>query len=107
MEAKGILHILTVRDDGKMVGYYLAFVFPHVHYYSSGLMAFCDVYYLRPKYRRGSTGAVLFAEAERTLKEKGVVKAYLSCKVHQDHTELFEALGWRKSDFCFCKLLEA
>jgi hypothetical protein len=34
-----------------------------------------------------------------------VTKAYLSCKVHKDMTELFEALGWHKTDFCFAKML--
>ena len=105
MDAKGILHILTLRDDGKLVGYYLAFVFPHVHYASSGLMSFTDVYYLRPEYRRGGIGAALLAEAERTLRDRGVTKAYLSCKVHQDHSELFQMLGWRKTDYCFAKML--
>lgn len=105
MDAKGILLILTARDESRLVGYYLAFVFPHVHYETSGLMSFTDVYYLKPEYRRGETGAVLFAEAERVLRERGVTKAYLSCKVHKDMTPLFEALGWTKTDYCFAKML--
>lgn len=106
MEAKGILHILAVRDDGKLVGYHMSLIFSHIHYHLAGLMAFTDVYYVRPEYRRGTTGVVLFTEAERVFRELGVVKAYTSCKVLHDHTELFEHLGWRKSDYCFTKLLK-
>lgn len=105
MYDKGMLHVLGVWDNDRMVGYYIAFLMPHPHYASSGVMAITDVYYLLPEYRRGEWGIALFTEAERTLREKGVVKAYISCKVHQDHTKLFELLGWRKSDYSFIKLL--
>lgn len=106
MYDKGMLHVLGLWDDDRMVGYYIAFLMPHPHYVSSGLMAITDVYYLLPQYRRGEWGVALFTEAERSLREKGVTKAYLSCKVHQDHTRLFELLGWRKSDYSFIKLLK-
>jgi GNAT superfamily N-acetyltransferase len=105
MESKGILYILSARHEGRLVGYYIAFVYPHFHYAEAGLMAFCDVYYMQPRFRRGGFGVQLLAEAERVFRERGVVKSYMSCKVHQDHTDLFEKLGWRKSDFCFIKML--
>lgn len=106
MQALGTLHILGARDDGKLVGYYIAFLFPHPHYKDAGAMAMTDVYYLLPQYRRGGYGVTLLVEAERSLREKGITKAYISCKVQHDHTELFEHLGWTKSDFCFIKLLK-
>ena len=105
MEHNGVLHILTARDDGMLVGYYLAFIFPHFHYADAGLMAFTDIYWLKPEYRKGPTGALLFIEAERSLKARGVTKAYNSCKIHQDHTALFERLGWIPTDICFTKYL--
>lgn len=107
MEAGGILHVLTVRSDRRLVGYYVAFLLPHVHYKEAGLMAFTDFYFILPKFREGGSGAKLFVEAEKTLRARGVTKAYLSCKVHQDHTELFERLGWKKTDFSFTKYFGA
>ena len=106
MDKSGILHVLTARESGKLVGYYVAFVLPHGHYKNSGLMAFTDFYYIVNEFRVGGAGAKLFIEAERTLRERGVVKAYLSCKVHQDHSPLFEGLGWNKSDYAFTKMLQ-
>ena len=106
MEKSGILHIVTIRSTGRLVGYYIAFVLPHhVHYSKAGIMAFTDIYYILREFRTGGTGTKLFIEAERTLRNRGVVKAYLSCKVHDDHTALFEGLGWKKTDYAFTKML--
>jgi hypothetical protein len=106
MDEGGILHILTARNGADLlVGYFMAFILPHIHYQEAGPMAFTDVYYLHPDYRDFSSGADLFIEAERTLADRGVTKAYLSCKVHQDNTPLFERLGWLLSDKTFTKLL--
>ncbi len=105
IDEQGLLHILTVRSRGEMVGYYLAIVMPHLHYKDAGLMAFTDMYFLHPDYRKGLNGITFLKEAERTLKERGVVKMYISHKVHLDHTKLFDRLGWKMSDKAFTKLL--
>jgi GNAT superfamily N-acetyltransferase len=105
MDDLGILHILTARKDGRLIGYFLAFLMVHPHYSNAGLMAIADVYYLLPEARSGGTGARLFAEVEKTLKARGVVKAYLSCKLHQDHSKLFTRLGWKPTDLTFTKYL--
>ena len=105
MADSGILHVLAARCDFQLVGYYVAFVLPHIHYQEAGLMAFTDIYYLLPEFRHGSNGVEFFVEAEESLKAKGVVKAYLSTKVHKDMGSLFEKLGWRLSDRCYTKLL--
>lgn len=102
LERNGSLVIVTARELGDLIGYYLAFVFPHLHYVDMGLMAFTDAYWVMPD-RRYGVGVNLFIEAERVLKAMGVVKGYLSCKVHQDHSKLFEALGWKLTDLCFTK----
>jgi len=103
IDDQGLLHILTARAEGRMVGYYIAIVMPHLHYKSAGNMAFTDMFFMLPAFRKGH-GLKLFTEAERTLRERGVKKAYLSCKVHADLTELFERLGWTMSDKAFVKV---
>lgn len=105
IDDQGLLHILTARFNGWMVGYYIAIVMPHLHYKSAGIMAFTDMFYILPQYRNGGNGVKLFTEAERTLRDRGVKKAYISTKVHQDHTEIFERLGWKLSDKSFIKML--
>lgn len=106
MEESGMLHVLAVRIGAKLIGYYIAFVLPHIHYQNAGLMAFTDIYYLLPEYRRGNSGVQMFIEAEESLRKKGVVKAYISTKLHKDATALFEQLGWTATDKAFTKMLE-
>ncbi len=106
MEGKGMLHCATARDDGRIVGYHTAFLAPHLHYRAAGTMAYEDMYYLLPEYRTGGTGALLFMFVETELKKRGITKWFLSCKVHKDHTRLFEALGFRLQDYGFGKVLK-
>ena len=103
MSDDGILHVLTAREGSLLRGYYLAFVLPHTHYATSGKMAFTDIYFLQPSARTGSNGIRLFEEAERTLRELGVSRIYLSTKVKRDCGSIFESLGFKLSDRVFIK----
>jgi len=103
LEQEGHLHCVTVRIDGKMVGYYISSVLNHLHYKDAGLMAFTDLYFLSPEYRRGGIGTKMLLFLEQTLKARGVVKIYLSTKAHADNGPLFEALGYRFTDRIFAK----
>lgn len=106
MEAAGMLHIITIRlDGGKIAGYYIAMVLPHMHYKDAGLMAYTDMYFIAPEYRVGGVGAKLLVFVEETLRQRGVLKAYITTKLKQDHTELLEALGWKATDKVFTKFL--
>ena len=106
LDALGQIHLTTARDGERLVGYVICFVIRHLHYRSAGEMALADMYWLDPAHRRGTTAIRLFTEMERSLRERGVVRMHMSCKVHQDHTALFEWLGYTLSDFTFSKLLK-
>lgn len=100
------LHVVAARDDEKLVGYAVWFVMPHhLHYQSSGSVALADMYYIMKPYRRGGIGVRVFLESERGLKERGVIRAHVSCKIHEDHTKMFEIMGWVHTDNTFSKLL--
>lgn len=107
MDQRGILHVLTARDGKKLVGYYIAMIVIHPHYQSFGPMAMTDIYYLSPEYRKGTIAFEMMAELEKSLKIRGVKKAYSSCKAHKDLTPLFQKCGWRLTDICFTKMIEA
>jgi len=104
LEDAGMLFVLTVRCEGKLVGYLVAFPMTHMHYKSAGMMALTDMYFILPEHRKG-IGAKLFTEFERRMKERGAVQIMTGCKRHQDHTRLLEALGWTNSDLTFLKVL--
>lgn len=104
-EAVGCLHIVTARADGVLVGYYYGMLMHHLHYKNAGLMCYSDVYFLKPEFRRGTTGINFLLAVQKSLKDAGVVKLYISTKVHQDNGVLFERLGMKCSDRVFTKLL--
>lgn len=95
------LHITAMREGSQIVGYFFAVLGPHLHYKSAGIMAYTDMYYVLPKYR--VMGANLFMFTEATLRDRGVKKIYLSCKVHRNHSELFLKLGYKATDLGFSK----
>lgn len=97
-EAVGLLHLVTARDNGKLVGYFVMLVNPNPHYLGAGLMAFTDQYFLLPSYRKGNNGVKLFSFMELTLRAKGVVKMYTSNKLHRDRSVMFEGLGFKPTD---------
>jgi GNAT superfamily N-acetyltransferase len=104
-DKKGALHVVVGRDAGKVIGYIYFWTMPHPHYKDSGLQAATDAFYLLPEYRRGSIGVRMLIAAEDSLRARGVVKISISTKVHEDHSAIFEALGWRLTDKMYGKLL--
>lgn len=101
----GRLHLLTVRDDDKLVGYYVGIVKPHLHYKST-LMAFNDVMYIKPEYRQGMVGVRIFKEIERTLKDRGVQKMFMNTKEHHNFGVILERLGWHKAETNYSKTIK-
>jgi len=71
LDRAGNLHLVTVRHNGELVGYYLAVVSMHLHY-KTILCSSDDIFFLRKDFRRGFAGAHLFTFVERTLKARGV-----------------------------------
>jgi hypothetical protein len=77
-EAEGSLFALTMRDDGKLVGYNIFFVMPHMNYMNT-VFGLNNVVYVCPTHR-GMNGLRLLLETDRRLKEKGVVKSVYHSK---------------------------
>jgi len=105
LEKAGALLLLTARAGGTLVGYFVAFMFPHLHYAGSGVWGMTDMYFVRPEYRQG-TGLKLFLAFEQALRDRGCVQAVTSCKIHEDHSELLQKLGWQWTDKTFQKHLK-
>jgi hypothetical protein len=103
-ETADALLVVTARADGKLVGYYVGMILPHLHYQSSGNMLHTDLYYLQKEFRTGN-GAKMLMCVQDAARRRKCVKMYLSTKAHLDHSKLFEAMGFRLSDHMFVKLL--
>ena len=106
----GELHIVTVRDDNRIVGYHWSIIKPHLHY-SQSITAFTDVYFLHPEYRKGFNGINLFKFAEKTLKECGVQRIVTASKVNRENNKkldksiIFKKLGFIKAETVYTKII--
>lgn len=103
-EDEGRLHLVTVRDDGVLVGYYTAIITSMLHYQST-LHAVVDLYYLKPSHRSAKIGLGLFQYAEMRFAELGVVKIVTGSKLHLHHEKLFLGLGYKPTEVIYTKII--
>lgn len=104
MERAGSLHVVVGRYAGKIVGYHISIIRPHLHYRTS-LSAFTDVYFIRKSHRKGMTGVRMFKAVEHTLKARGVQKMFTGTKKHLDMGPIFERLGWTPTETLYTKVI--
>jgi hypothetical protein len=105
MEAAGKLHVVTVRNRSKLIGYYVGIVMPQPHYKTT-LYAMADLYWLHPDYRKGATGIEFIGFIESSLKERGVQVTVMGTKLSKDLGRLYEGLGYTETDRVYRKQLE-
>lgn len=105
LDEANCFHVVTVRDENRLIGYHAAIISTHLHY-KNDLMAFSDVYFLRKEYRKGRTGIKLFQFVEKALKERGVKKVIINTKKHLDMSKLFDYLGWHETETIYTKTFE-
>lgn len=104
----GALHIVTVRDDGVLVGYHAAIIAGHLHYKST-LHGITDVYFILPEYRRGYTGIRLFRRVRSEMRLLGVKKLITAAKLHTadgNSGKLFEFLGYDATETVYTMLIK-
>lgn len=104
-EAADGLSLVTVREQGRLVGYFLCLVKPHLHY-ASTLHAFTDLYYIDPVYRsRPRVAWRLFDYTEQVLRERGAQRIITTTKLTLDRGRFLEGRGYLETDRVYMKLL--
>lgn len=101
-DAKGMILCVTLRDAGELVGYFIGFVAPGLHY-STCLTLHLDIFWVRPDKRDGSAGLKLFRVVEAEAKRRGVQRMFVGSKVHKDASRLFQALGYTPVETVYSK----
>jgi GNAT superfamily N-acetyltransferase len=94
-DAEGGVMLVTVREDGKLVGYFVGFVAPGLHY-KTCLTLTMDIFYVWPEARGAGAGYHLFKAVEQEAKRRGVQCMYVGSKLHKDASWLFEKLGYKE-----------
>lgn len=92
-EQRGELIFVTLRKAGQMVGYFIGFIAPGLHY-STCLTCNMDIFYVLPDHRGSGTGFQLFKFVEQQLKKRGVQRMFVGSKMHKDASWLFEKLNY-------------
>lgn len=89
----GELLFVTVRKDGNLIGYFIGFIQPALHY-STCLTCHEDIFYVSPSERGQNVGWNLFKKVEELCKQRGVQRLFVGSKLHKDASFLFEKLGY-------------
>lgn len=98
-EREGRLFLVTVRRDGKIVGYYISQTAPGFHY-STTHTGTMDIAYIVQSERNRGLAYPLFRRVERELKRRGVKVWFSGYKVHNPlgMPELLDLLGFKPAD---------
>jgi GNAT superfamily N-acetyltransferase len=105
LDAADAVILTTLRDDGRLVGYFMGFIFPELHY-KSVLACFGDIFYILPEYRSGWNGIKLFRFTETVLGERGVTRWHVTSKLHKDSGALLKRLGFAAIETHYSKRLK-
>jgi GNAT superfamily N-acetyltransferase len=94
-ESMGEVMFLACRHLGGIVGYFVGFVGPALHYRRT-LTLTMDIFWIRPDFRGHGLGFTLFRSVEAEAKRRGVERMTVGSKCHKQADWLFEQLGYRK-----------
>jgi len=104
-DAAGQVVLVTLREFGRLVGYFVGFVAPGLHY-KTCLTCTMDIFYVHPDVRCRMGGPRLFKAVREELKRRGVKRWFVGSKNHADASRLFEALGFAKVETYYSMMLE-
>lgn len=103
-ETQGELIFMVMREAGEMIGYFIGFVAPGLHY-STCLTCQMDIFYIRPDKRGHRYGKELFQATENELRRRGVDRWFVGSKCHLDASWLFESLAFERVEVYYSKWL--
>tara|TARA_R110000772_G_scaffold64511_2_gene144274 strand:- start:1682 stop:2146 length:465 start_codon:yes stop_codon:yes gene_type:complete len=104
LEEMGALRIATVRSGGKLIGYFISMINPHLHY-QDHLYAINDILYLEESFRGADVALELFLFAEEDLKSLGVDVLIIAMKTAKPFDALCEALGHSNVERVYSKFI--
>lgn len=103
-ESLGELLYVTLRENGGLIGYYIGFVSPGLHYRTC-LTCITDIFYIHKDHRGKKSGLLLFQTVENELKRRGVNRWFTGSKCHLDASGFFELLGFERVEIYYSKMI--
>lgn len=103
-DLNGEVLYVTLRELGRLIGYFIGFVGPELHY-KTCLGCTLDIFYVVKEHRGKLGGRVLFGEVLRELKYRKVMRLHVGYKIGSEVAEaadaLFTHMGFTPSDKYF------
>lgn len=96
------LAFITIRSDGKIIGYFIGFIGTGLHY-SDCLECQMDIFYIVNEYRGSGLSFKLFEFTENLLKKRGVKRFFAGSKLHKDCGFIFDKMGFEKTEIKYSK----
>lgn len=94
-ENRGEILFVAMREDGNIVGYFVGFIAPGLHYQTC-LTLTMDIFWVKPEHRGNGAGFQLFKFVENEAKQRGVQRMFVGSKLHKDASWLFARLGYQE-----------
>lgn len=98
----GQLLLVTLREAGRLVGYFIGFIAPGLHY-KTCLTLTMDIFWTHPDVRGGFAGVKLFRAVEKDARRRGVHRIFYGSKMHKDASRLFEFLKMEPVEMYYTK----
>lgn len=92
-ERAGELLFVTVRESGALVGYWISFIQPGLHYKTT-LTNKMDIYWVHPDHRGHKAGFMLADLVKSESARRGVKIWYAGSKNHKPSEWFFKRLGF-------------
>lgn len=89
----GEVLVVTAREDAKLIGYFIGFIAPGLHYRTC-LTCTMDIFYVLPEHRGANCGIEIFKVMEKECKRRGVQRLFVGSKLHKDISFLYQKLGY-------------
>lgn len=103
-DACGEVLFVTLRDTGRLIGYFVGFIAPGLHYRTC-LTLTMDIFYVWPQFRGRRAGFMLFAAVQKEATRRGALRMFAGSKLHKDASWLFEQLGYEEVERYYSKWL--
>lgn len=103
-ELGDIVHVVSARENGKLVGYVLSLVVPRHLQYKAKVSQMISIYIL-PEYRKGLNGYNMLKFYENEMVKRNVDRIDGGFTVSKDLLTLFRRGGWNPSETIYTKWL--
>lgn len=104
-DSLGEIIYCTIREDGALVGYYVGFLAPGLHY-KGCFTLIGDIFYVLPEHRSKGSGWLLFEEVKNEAKRRGARAWFTGEKEHLKKMlpteKLFRAIGMEPAETMWC-----